>query len=310
MGHGRNILIAAVTVALSSIAFGQSKPANPSIPEDAQISSPRWTQGTQNQPCEQNSLSGPDQLVTQAVMAVPQAKADAVVAKWTFRRLTHDLSLLSNFMLRDFRDSEEYDQAYSEFQTAYDEYESARTKALAGIRGDDRYQAALSIRKNVGEQIADEHDQKEPDHEKLVSLAGLKLDTISTFREQERDTLAADQNVASARDRLIAAGKKLARMEKDFARTVRNDDALASIRKSREDARIAMLASGAYLDESRTARDIALRYAYVARGYDRYVPRLYGNYGYGGYGYGGIGYGGIGYGIRSTGIGYPIGYVR
>ena len=37
----------------------------------------------------------------QTVTAVPQARADATVAKWTFRKLNHDLTLLSNFMLKD-----------------------------------------------------------------------------------------------------------------------------------------------------------------------------------------------------------------
>lgn len=306
MGIGKTWLIAAATAALSSSVFAQSRPATATVPEDAQVSSPRWTQGTQtqnDQTANQNTLAGPDQLLAQAVMAVPQAKADATVAKWTFRRLNSDLNLLSNFMLRDFRDSPEYERAFAEYQDAYEDYEAARAQALANLRNDDRYQAALSLRKDVSEQIADEHGQKEPDGERLVALAGLKLNTITPFREQERDTLAADQNVSSARDRLINASRELARLEKNFVRTVRNDDALASLRRGREDARIAMLASSAYLNESRIARNIALRYAYVARGYDRYVPRLFGDYNYGyGYGYG------HGYRYKGVPFQFPIGY--
>lgn len=301
MGFGRSILIAATVVATVSVAGAQSRPANPSLPDDAQVSSPRWAQPTASN--SSHSLSTVDGLVAQTVMAVPQAKADATVAKWTYRRIDRELSLLSNFMLRDFRDSPEYDQAFTAFQAAYDDYEAARAQALSGIRGADNYQAVVSMRKDVSEQIADEHSQKQPNGERLVSLAGLKVDAIAAFRDQERDALAADQNVAEARQRLIAAGKKLARMEKDFARTVRNDDALANLRKGREDARIAMLASGAYLNETRNARNIALRYAYVARGYDRYIPRLFGDYNYS-----------YGNGFRYTGIGigttYPIGFVR
>lgn len=304
MGFGRAIMIAAAVLSTNLVAGAQSRPSNPSVPDDAQVSSPRWTQAAPAPSMNNNSsVAGVDSMVAQAVMAVPQAKADATVAKWTYRRIDHDLTLLSNFMLRDFRDSPEYDQAFSEFQAAYDDYEAARTKALAGLRGNEKYQAAMAIRKDVAEQIADEHGQKQPDSEKIISLAGLKIDAVSGFRDQERDTLAADQNVVNARQRLIAAGKKLARMEKDFARTVRNDDALATLRRNREEARVAMLASGAYLDEARTARDIALRYAYVARGYERYVPRLFGDYSYGyGYRYNGIG---------GIGVNYPlVGYVR
>lgn len=302
MGLANYMLVSAVTVVLSSSAFAQSKPTNPSVPQDAQISSPRWSQG--NQYGNQNSTAVADQLVAQTVTAVPQARADATVAKWTFRKLNHDLTLLSNFMLKDFRDSEEYDAAFTDFQNAYDDYEATRAKALASIRANEKYQAILSMRKNVSEQIADEHDQKEPDAERLVSLAGLKIDSISDFRERERDALAADTNVAAAKQKLVAAGKKLAKIEKTFAKTVRNDDKLTELRQSREDARIAMLASAAYLDESRTARDIALRYAYVARGYDRYIPRLssYDN----GYGYSGVYYGGTRYGGISTPIYHPV----
>ncbi len=295
MGRTNYILLSALVVTLSSATFAQTKPGSTSVPEDATVTSPRWNRHMNPTSQDSNSLAGIDQLVTQTVTAVPQARADAVVAKWTFRKADHDLTLASNFKQNDFRDSAEYDQAFGDFQIAYDEYEAARGNALAGLRKDDRYQAVESLRKNVSEQIADELEQKEPDAEKLVSLASLKLDSIAQFRQQERDILAADQNVVAARRQLVAAGKKLAKVERDFARTMRNDETLATLRKSREEARIVMLASAAYLDETRTARDIALRYAYVARGYDRYVPRVADcGYGYG-YGNGFYGYGGVGY---------------
>lgn len=281
MGFGKAAVLS-VVAATVSMASAQSGTTNPSLPDDVQVSSPRWNGGSY----DGNPLQGVDQLLTQTVTVVPQAKADSVAAKWTYRKINRDLHLASSLMQRDFRESDEYDQAFSEFQAAYDEYDAARVKALSGLRSDERYRAVESMRQDVSDQIADEHGQKDPDAERLVSLAGLKIDSIASFREQERDTLAADQNVVEARQRLVAAGKKLAKVERDFARKIRNDSGLADLRRDREEARIAMLASAAYLDEARVARNIAVRYAYTARGYDRYVPRVtsYG-YGYGGYGY-------------------------
>lgn len=288
MGLARTLLLSAAVVTISSSVFAQTNPrtvkANPSVPPDATVVSPRW-----NQNSVQNTydapLAGPDDLVTRTVTAIPQARADATVARWTFSRINQDLNLASNFLLRDFRDSNDYATAMEEFQAAYSAYETARSNALASLRADDKYRAVESIRKDVSDQIADEHDQKEPSRDRLVSLAGLKIDTIAGFRDQERDMLAADTNVANARDRLLAAGKSLARLERNFARQARDNDILVELRRNRADARIAMLASAAYLQESRFARNIALRYAAYARGYDRYVPRLYDTgYQYGGYG--------------------------
>lgn len=292
MGLGRLALVSAIV--LTSSAFAQTRPNDISVPGDVQVSSPRWSN---NEDMSGYAMAGVDNLVTKTVLGVPQAAADATVAKWTFRKANHDLHLASTFMQKDFKESEAYDQAFTEFQNTYDEYETLRVKALADLRADEKYRAAASLRDNVNDQIADEHSQKEPDSEKLISLAGLKVDSMASFRDQERDTLAADQNVVAARQRLIAAGKKLAKVERDFARQARNDGGLAELRRGREEARIAMLASATYLEEMKDARYIALRYAWRARYWDRYTPRLTDySYGYGGYGYG---YGG-GYGV-----GYP-----
>lgn len=301
MGLGKLVMIPAIALAASATS-AQTQPDSTTAPGGVTVSSPRW-----NAP-ETNSypLAGVDNLVTQTVMGVAQARADATAAEWMFRKANQDLNLASTFLQKDFRESEEFDKAFTEFQTAYDEYEAARTKALAGLRGDEKYRAAASLRNNVSDQITDEHAQKQPDTEKLVSLAGLKIDSIASFRDQERDTLAADQNVVAARQRLITAGKNLAKVERDFARRARNDGGLAELRRAREEAKIAKLASAVYYAGLKDAQDIALRYAWRARYWDRYVPRLT-DYNYG-YGYGNYGYGYPGYGVRYPA--YAPGVVR
>ena len=290
------ILITAVLGLASAATAAETNPttAGATKPADRpQVSSPYW-----NTPqTAASTFTGADQMLMQTVQEVPKAKADAVVAKWTYRRLDHELTRTSNNLRSDFRASPEYSSAVAELQAAYDNYETARQNAVRSVQNTVDYQAVSELRKNVGDQIADEHAEHKPDLDRLVALAMLKVDYISPIRAVEREAIRNSAEVGRARDRLTSAARAVAKLEKDFAHDVRDSIELSDIRKAREDARIAMLASAAYLQESRFARAIAFRYAFNARRFDRYIPRLAGYpVGFGGYGHGPYGSGGFGFG--------------
>lgn len=247
----------------------------------------------------------PGRLLSQTVQAVPQARADYVVAKWTYRRINGELNRATNHMRDDFKNSDEYAAATSELQTAYAEYTAARDEAVKSVRATDDYRAAEELRASLSDQISDVAQSapkgQRPDLDRLHALAALKIDYITPLRTVERELINSSPNVARARTRLMNASRELARLEKNFSREARDSIELADLRRTREGARIAYLASFAYLEEARLARSYALYYALYSRSVDRYTPRLAG-YGYSGsYGFGGIGYGGFNYGYGGFG---------
>lgn len=313
------IALAAATFAASfSVAAEPTTATKPATDEGTQLQSPYWNNGTvpagNTYYMEQPQYG--EGLMEKTVLAVPPARADAVAAKWQYRRANTKLNNSADMLRRDFNESDEYAGALSELKQAYRELENARFEALKGLRGTDEYAAIESLRKSVSGQIADERDQDEPSLERLVALAELKMQSIAPVRIAEQKTIENNTAVKDAKVKLIDASNKLAKLEREFAHDVRDSIELADARKAKEDARIAMLASAAFLDEARIARNIAIRYSYASRGLitvDRYSStygRNYSGYGYGyGYGYNNYGsyYGGTAYGFGGLGGGGPVG---
>lgn len=292
------LIALAVVAATSLVAQAQTTPTGTRPTADRpSVTSPYW-----NPPSGENgaltpagiqTLDEPGRLVAQTITAVPQARADYVVAKWTYRRINRDLNRATNFLRDDFRTSDDYVKATDELNAAYAEYTAAREEAVRGVRATDDYRAAEELRQNLSEQITElaALPSEKRDVDQMAALAALKIDYITPMRTVEREMINASPAVANARTRLRNAAREVSRLEKDFARDVRDSITLSDLRRSREDARIASLSAYAYLDEARIARDAAYYYALVSRRAERLTPRL-GNYGYG---YGGYGYYG-GYG--------------
>jgi hypothetical protein len=301
------VMAAAVAASVATMSWAQASSAPGSRPT---VTSPYWNdqpagRNGSNVPNGVQTFDEPTKLLSQTVQAVPQAAADLVVAKWTYNRVNGDLNRVTNFVRDDFRASEEYADASAEMSAAYAEYDAARQEAVRGIQSSDGYRAAMQLRGSVNEQIAnaapaDASEASQDDMARLAALASLKLDYITPLRTVERELIAASPRVAAARERLRKAARELERLEKTFARDVRDSIELSDLRKNRENARIAYLASWTYLQEARLARGIAYDYAVRSKVLDRYTPRLGGYGGYGGYGYNGIG--GIGY--PGIGVGY------
>ena len=298
-----SILSAAVTaLAVSTVASAETvtKPSTASVGDQPQVVSPYWNQPRPDQASAQAQAApqipqDPDQILAVTMQVVPQAAADAVVARWTYRRVESDLIRVTNNLRADFRDSAEYAAAVEDLKAAHTAYDSARTTALRDIKATGDYQAAVALRSNVSKTIANEHDQEQPDAQRLVSLAEMKLSYIAPMRSAEREALDGSPEVHSARERLLTAAQRVARMEKEFTHDARDSIELANLRKMHEDAKIAMLASATYLDQAAINREVAYDYALYTRRLDRYAPRVADGCGYGG-GYGGYGVGYTGFG--------------
>ena len=290
-------LAVAAAIGFISSVGAQTGPTAGSRPT---VTSPYWDQPNRNginTPDGVTTFDEPTKLVSQTIQAVPQAHADYVVAQWTFTKLNNDLNTSTNHLRDDFHASDEYTNATNEFTSAYNDYAAARQDAVRGIQSTDDYRAAMDLRQRLTTQISNVagSDPKKADTDRLAALAALKLEYITPVRTVERELIAASPRVASARDRLMKAGKEVARLEKTFARDVRDSIELADIRKNRASARIAYLASFTYLQEARFARNLSLVYA---------TKNFGDGYGYGG----GLADGGYGYGAGGYGCGYGYGY--
>ena len=295
---------AVMSVAVACHAAG-AQPAAGAKPttEGAQYHSPLWNRT----PSGANESGPPTQipntaerLVGATVLAYPAARANAVEANLQFRRLDSLLNTTTFAVRRDFLESDDYAKAINDLKAAQDAYDDARQAAIADLQGTDEYASTMALHQRVSEQIADEGEQAESDPQRLLALAEMKLNYVLPLRAVERERIENSREVRQARERLREAAIAVEQQERSFRRTARADGDLAALRSAREDARIAMRASQVFAREMRTARTIALNYAYYTRQVDYGIAGFgpsYGNWGgnwggstpypYGGYAAGG-----------------------
>jgi hypothetical protein len=131
----------------------------------------------------------------------------------------------------------------------------------------------------------------------MLAMATVKLSYSATASAMEAAALAAEPQVRSARQRLVAAGARTAELRLQLDDAVRNSPDVILARKALADARTAALAAGAAYIEAANVANVAFDYAYYLRGNPYPYVVNYPYYPYGSYGYGG------GYQV-----GYPIGY--
>ena len=247
------------------------------------------------------------------------ANTRAAAARAMFRRAESELGATVRRAQRDFETSPALREAQANEQRAYDAYEAARRDALKDVTADAKYQAMQDLRNNLTRQIADRREAIADTEERmeqmartarvrlassraaampapredLVAMAELKMRVGADARAMERDALARDDRVRSARDEYLAASARVAAVRADFDRKVREDKDLQKARETLEDARIARLTAETYFHGADLAAGIALDFAYYLHRYDYYRynhyydPGYYGSYfvGYPGYGF-------------------------
>jgi hypothetical protein len=232
------------------------------------------------------------------VRAVPGAMVNRAIARAEYRRLQSGLDQMIRNMRMTFERSRDYAAAAMEERQAFEQLEAARREALQSVVNDPAYQASVSLRQSVSDQIDHTRQSRYSTTDEILAMARVKMDYASTASAMEAAALAASPDVQQARERLLRASAVLSDLRQQFSMDVRTNEDIEMTRRNLQDARIAKLAAEVHYTGVREARDIALNYAHYTRRYDKYKYLSYGYYGYN-HPYG------VGAGYRG---GYPIGY--
>ncbi|MBC7784356.1 MAG: hypothetical protein H7144_11000 [Burkholderiales bacterium] len=228
------------------------------------------------------SNSGPlGDLPAADIRAVPPARAAAVQSKWTYFQLRSDLNNATRSAVLALESSADYKQARADQTAAWEAMSAARQTALSGLQTNAAYQAAESLRTQLTQQIQDLHQNPGIDSERIIAAAKVKLAYMSDNRKLETDALARDTSYQDARQRYIAASKRVHELNEANTLAIANDENLQSLRKSIAGARIAHLSTDAYLDSIIRARNIAVNYAEYYRDLDIYHGNVVTPWGYG-----------------------------
>ncbi len=214
------------------------------------------------------------------VRAVPSALTRRAIARAEYRRLQSGLDLMIGEMRKAFERSRDYSQAVADEREAFENYDRERNEALASLRDDPNYQASVSLRQSLTDQIADRRESRHTSPYEILAMAEVKMGYASTASQMEAAALAADPDVQQARERVRRASARVNELRQQHNQEVRSSPELEVARRNLQDARIGKLAAEVYYDGVREARNIALHYAYHTHRYDKYKYLSYGYYGY------------------------------
>jgi hypothetical protein len=214
------------------------------------------------------------------VRAIPGAMTHRAIARAEYRRAQSGLDLMILTMRKAFERTRDYAAALAEEQEAFAQLERERNEALRSVREDPSYQASLSLRQSLTDQIANTREDRRPYDGEVMAMAEVKLGYASTASQMESAALAADPDVQQARERLRRASARMSELRAQYDLEVRNSPELEVRRRNVQDARIAKLASEVYYTGVRRVAEAAVDYAYHTRRYDQYKYLSYGHYGY------------------------------
>jgi hypothetical protein len=214
------------------------------------------------------------------VRALPGALTQRAVARAEHRRLQSGLDRMILTMRKAFERTRDYASAVAEEREAFEQLERERNEALRSVRDDPSYQASVSLRQSLTDQIAHTRQDRRPYDGEIVAMAEVKLGYASTASQMESAALAADPDVQQARERLRRASARVSELRAQHDLEIRNSPELEVQRRNVQDARIAKLASEVYFTGVRRVAEVAMDYAYHTHRYDQYKYLSYGYYGY------------------------------
>jgi hypothetical protein len=214
------------------------------------------------------------------------AMARAATARALFHLADSELGQAFRAAQRQFDASPEYRQALREEKDAYEAMTAARTKALATLSGDEKYQRLAALRQDLTERLDDLRARRGLSQEEVIAMANLKMSYSTEMRSFESVALNNEPAVKQAQERLVAAGQRVSELRQRYSDSLRVNPEILTARRNLEDARIAKIAAEAYLHAAMTNGSYALDYAYYL--YRR--PNNGGGYYGGDYSYAGGGY--------------------
>jgi hypothetical protein len=224
--------------------------------------------------------------------ALPAARAQAVAARAEFRRAQTNLDNAISDIRRAFFRSGRFVEAQAQEQAAWDAFVAARGRALADLRSDSAYLAAVDLRAQLARQIEQIRQDNEHRAAHLLALSTVKLSYSATASAMETAAIAADPVVAEARQRLLVAARQLSELYQEFDDIVRSSPVVQAERRRMQDARVAVAATDALYIEAHNVAEAAMDYAYHI--YDHPYPYVINSPYYSG--------------SYTHPVGYPIGY--
>lgn len=215
------------------------------------------------------------------------AMARAATARALFRLADSELGQAFRAAQRQFDGSPDYKSAVKEEKDAYDALTVARTKALASLSSDTKYQRLLALRQDLASRLDDLRARRAISQEEVVVMANLKMSYATEMRVIEAQALSNEGSVRQSQERLVAAGGRLSTMRQTYSESLRVNPEVVSARRNLEDARIAKLTAEAYLYGATVNGSAALDYSYYLYRNPRNGYGSGGYYGNDSYGYGG-----------------------
>ena len=212
--------------------------------------------------------------------AVPGALTRRAVARAEHRRLQSNLDLMILTMRKAFERTRDYVSAVAEEREAFAQLERERNEALRSVREDPSYQAAVSLRQSLTDQIVTARDDRRPYDDEIMAMAQVKMGYASTASAMESAALSADPDVQQARERLRRASTRLSELRAQHDLEIRNSPDLEIARRNVQDARVAKLAAEVNFIGVLEIAEEALDFAYHTHRFDQYRYLSYGHYGY------------------------------
>ncbi len=210
------------------------------------------------------------------VRAVPVAWAQKAVVSAQFRRSQSNLELLVLEMKKAFERTRDWVKAIEEEREAWDAVELARKDALRSVMNDSAYQACVSLRDSLAEQVEQARQDKSITPDVILSMAQVKMGYSATASAMEHAALTASPEFQQARERLRRSAARLGDLRLQFDLSVRNSPDVLAARQTMNDLRIAKVGAEVFLDKLIDARGIALWYALW---YNEYRALQFANYG-------------------------------
>ena len=292
----------------------EAGPATRRVEERRRANDGDWFRAPANQ--------GPEDFPSAEIHDAVVANTRAATARAMYRRAESALHAGVKDAVREFERSRELREALAAEDQAYEALQDARREALRDVVDQPKYQAMQDLRETLTQRIADRREGAAPAPvvaaatpgtqlvstaevrpragDEVLAMASLKLRVGRDARELEREALADNDRVRTAREDLVEASRRVAELRENFDRTLRTNEDLRQARAELEDARIARVTAETYLKGADLAAGRALDFAYYLHRYDYYRYRPY-DYGYG--------YGGSRFGYPYYGVSY-IGRAR
>lgn len=198
------------------------------------------------------------------------ANARAAYSRAMLRRAERELDDAVRDVKLSFEQSSDYRKASADETAAYDAYTAERKRALESLSRDPKYQACLDLRDETGRSIARlraMHKSEMP-HEILIALASQKLQYATDAHAMEAAVLDHDSALRDARQKMLDASAKVASMRAEFDASIRSNPHILEARRNLEDARVATVASEAYLNAASIAGATATDYSYYRHRWD------------------------------------------